>query len=146
MTEINVELRPPMTLATRRVSTTPDDLGEAIGITLMAVMEILGPLAEGNPAIVRYLKWGEIVALEVGYEVDEPVENLTLTRVAGGPAAVAIHVGHYNELGEVTADVSAWVAEHGGLAGVPYERYLDNPDEVPVEQLRTEIVWPIKPT
>ena len=57
---------------------------------------------------------------------------------------MAVHEGHYSGLAEATSDVAAWVDANGELVGAPYEVYLDNHDEVPLERLRTEIVWPIK--
>jgi DNA-binding transcriptional MerR regulator len=58
--------------------------------------------------------------------------------------AFATHVGAYEEIGVAQHAVAAWVLEQGHTpAGAPREIYLDDPDRVPAEERRTELVIPI---
>jgi effector-binding domain-containing protein len=140
---VEVQERQPFTLAAKRVTIRPDQLCEAIGETAAEVGELLGDAAAGRRLIVRYLSWAATAELEIGFEVEEPVQGLEVTRVGGGPAAVALHIGPYDQLAAVTGEVAEWVGAHGELAGAPYEVYLNDPGQVPPDELRTEVVWPI---
>lgn len=142
-TRVEVQERAPFTLVGKRVTIRPEQLGEAIGQTAAELGELLGEQVAGKPLIVRYLNWAATGELEIGFELDRPVEGLEATRLSGGPAAVALHIGPYDQLAAVTGEVAEWVGAHGHLAGAPYEVYLNDPRQVPADELQTEIVWPI---
>lgn len=41
--------------------------------------------------------------------------------------------------------MNGWIAGHGHPpAGPPRERYLNDPDEVPPDELLTEVQWPVE--
>ena len=64
----------------------------------------------------------------------------------GGDAAVTLHVGPYDRLGEAYTALERWMEENGAEpAGEPWESYLTDPGEHPdPKNWRTEVVWPIR--
>ena len=73
-------------------------------------------------------------------------EGITEIRIPAGEYASALHVGPYEQLGDAWARfMGEWLPastyRFGG--GVSYEVYLNNPMQVPKEQLRTEMRIPI---
>ncbi len=60
----------------------------------------------------------------------------------GGDAAVIVHVGPYDTIGESYQALATWVGEHGfRIAGPPHEIYLTGPDEPgpPVTEIRIPV-------
>jgi hypothetical protein len=70
--------------------------------------------------------------------------GLTLIQLPASRAAFTTHVGSYEEIGVAQHAVAAWVHEQGHAPmGAPREIYLDDPEKVPAEERRTELVIPI---
>jgi AraC family transcriptional regulator len=135
------------------------DIGELVGQHLGALFGQLAPRGAqlaGAP-YVRYHEWGDATAVvEIGFPVADALA-LGLPALAeaadGEPglaqlpacrAVVAVHRGPYNELMTAWRRVDGWMTGRGlHSGGAPWESYIDNPDEVPPAELRTEIIWPI---
>lgn len=65
--------------------------------------------------------------------------------IQGGTCAMAAHLGSYSNLGETYGAIVKWIEDNGyHIAGQPYEKYLNNPHEVPEEKLVTEIYFPVE--
>jgi hypothetical protein len=116
-------------------------------------------LEVAGPPYIRYRDFGgETADVELGFpvaggaaerrlprEVELVPGEPGLTTLAGGRAAVGIHVGAYAGLHGTWREVEAWIAAHGlAVAGAPWESYVDNPDLVPPELLRTQVVMPVR--
>ncbi|NED93967.1 MerR family transcriptional regulator [Phytoactinopolyspora alkaliphila] len=73
-------------------------------------------------------------------------DGLTGRRLDGGRAAVAVHVGPYDELGMAYREVEVWIDRNGLVtAGPPYDVYLNDPTEVKdPAKYQTKIVWPVR--
>lgn len=79
---------------------------------------------------------------EVGAIV--PQKSAVSRTVPGGTCAVAAHLGAYANLGETYAAIVKWTEDNGyRIVGQPYEKYLNNPHEVPEDELVTEIYFPV---
>lgn len=64
--------------------------------------------------------------------------------IPGGLCAMAVHLGAYAGLGETYGAIVKWIEDNGyRVVGEPYEKYLNNPHEVPEEELVTEIYFPV---
>lgn len=63
------------------------------------------------------------------------------------PAAVAVHRGHYDRLGDTHTAVQAWIDAEGERAGGPaWEVYITDPAEHPdPADWRTEVIVPLAP-
>jgi len=72
--------------------------------------------------------------------------DLVEQRLPAGRYAKTLHVGAYEQLGDVWARfLGEWLPSSGQRIGdgPSYERYLNNPTNTPREQLRTEIYVPL---
>jgi AraC family transcriptional regulator len=63
----------------------------------------------------------------------------------GGPVALGIHGGPYDQLGETNAAIERWIEANGFRAnGPPWEWYVTDPAEHPnPADWRTEVYWPL---
>lgn len=65
-------------------------------------------------------------------------------KIPGGPVAVVVHTGPYDEMGPAYEALARWISEHGHeIVGPTREIYLNHPDDVDAADLLTELQWPI---
>jgi AraC family transcriptional regulator len=105
--------------------------------------------------ITRYLETSVgLVTLETGMRVtahggeltaDEGGGHVLAETLPGGPAAVTIHSGPYDQLPAAYAALEEWIAANGfHPAGAPWEAYLNDPADHPNPQdWKTEVYWPV---
>jgi AraC-like DNA-binding protein/effector-binding domain-containing protein len=105
--------------------------------------------------ITRYLETSMgLVTLETGMRVTansvqwtagEGGGDVLAETLPGGPAAVTIHAGPYDQLQAAYAALEEWIATNGfHSAGAPWEAYLNDPADHPNPQdWKTEVCWPI---
>lgn len=103
--------------------------------------------------ITRYLETSVgLVTLETGIRVTAHSGEWTVGEgdllaetLPGGPAAVTIHSGPYDQLQAAYTALEEWIAAHGfHLAGAPWEAYLNDPADHPNPQdWKTEVCWPV---
>ena len=125
---------------------------EAIGPWVRKVFGMIAAAVGSDiagPPFARYRMLGdEEFEVEAGFPVAGPVQvvgELRDSSLPGGTAAVTMHVGPYDQLGQAYEALSAWVSEHGGTpTGAPWECYLSEPD-VPPERTMTRVVQPYRP-
>jgi AraC family transcriptional regulator len=65
----------------------------------------------------------------------------------GGPVALAVHAGPYEQLPDAHAAIERWIEAQGfSVAGAPWESYITDPGQYPdPRDWRTEICWPLAP-
>jgi effector-binding domain-containing protein len=68
-----------------------------------------------------------------------------LSELPGGQAAVAVHRGSYDGLGDAYSELHDWIHQQGRYDGPgPWESYIDDPGAVEdIADLRTELHWPL---
>jgi effector-binding domain-containing protein len=135
-----------------RVHTTADRIGEAFRQALPKVAahieEVGGTIA--GPPYARYHEFGPSgVDMEVGVPTAVAIPangDVTSAELPAVEAAVTVHQGPYERLGETYDRLERWIDEHGHEAGRDmWEIYLTDPQEQPdPAEWRTEIVWPLK--
>ena len=84
-------------------------------------------------------------ALVVPEGVDLP-DGLVEQRIAAGRYARTLHVGPYEQLGDAWARfLGEWIPASGNRIGegVSYEIYLNTPEQVAKNELRTELYVPL---
>ena len=103
-----------------------------------------------SPPTTMYVEWGPgMVTIHAGMMVASanPPEGMFVEELPACEAAVTIHTGPYDGLGDAHAAVEEYIAEHKLVkAGPAREVYLTDPGEVPdPKQWKTQVIWPIRP-
>ncbi len=71
-------------------------------------------------------------------------DRVTCYELPGGPMAMIVHQGPYEQCASTYKTLFAWIAEnHKKVAGPTREVYLNDPRKVPPEEILTEIYVPI---
>jgi AraC family transcriptional regulator len=84
------------------------------------------------------------VAIPVAGTVEE-TEKIKAYELPGGTMAKIVHKGPYEECGPTYEKLFAWLAAQGKTIVAPTrEVYLNDPHEVPPEEILTEIYAPIE--
>ena len=111
---------------------------EANGVTPVGPPMSVTMHVEGNRARFR-------VSLPVSAEdARKATGEIRSDTLAAGKAVHATHTGDYVRLSETYVAVMKWMTEQGHRPGMPcWEVYVDDPGEVAVEKLRTEIFMPV---
>lgn len=138
-------------LATRQVIAV-DKLPEVLGRTFGAIIAYLGELKKkpAGPPFVAYHNMDiQALDVEVGFPVHGKLPGkgeLKDITIPGGEVATCMHTGPYEALKDTYGEFTAWVTQQGAeAAGVVYEYYLNAPDQVSKDQLKTRLAFPLKP-
>lgn len=126
-----------------------NDITEALGRIFRTVSEAIdkqGIKPSGAP-FARYHAFGDVVDLEAGLPVETPIQaigNVKPSQLPGGPAAVAVHAGPYEGLGNTYDAIEAWMKNTNRIPnGGPWELYLTDPTSEPnPNRWLTQIIWP----
>jgi effector-binding domain-containing protein len=128
------------------VQNLPPLIGQAYG-KIMTRMAELSVEAAGNPFVAYYNLDMQDLDVELGFPVAstlEGQEDILPGMIPGGWKATTMHIGPYQELAAAYDSLNQFVRSKGKEpTGVAYEYYLDGP-EVPMEKVRTVIVFPLK--
>jgi effector-binding domain-containing protein len=139
-------------VATVRVTTTPDRIGEAFREVMPEISAKLAVAAvqPPNPMFALYHSYGnEEVDMEIGLPLPAPIptEGRVVGReLAATRAAVTWHHGSYDTIGEAFRAVEAWIEKEGlERNGPPFEVYWTGPEDDPdPAKWRTEVGYPIR--
>jgi effector-binding domain-containing protein len=149
--EIREVREPDRHLAVTRFTASPDQIGARMGQAFGAVFQYLGRrgLAPLGPPVGCYeMSAGTTFEVRAGCVVSVPIEaedDVEPYFLSGGPTLVTEHVGPYDELPKAYEALQARALELGQEleSAVMWEEYLTGP-EVPPDQMRTVIHWPLK--
>lgn len=152
MTYDIADLREPQRhLAVTRFSTTPDQISTHMAGAFGIVYGYLGrhgidPL--GAPYGCYVMSGPEKWEVRVGCEVEHPItadDSVEPYTLPAGRTLSTVHVGPYEELGKAYEALEARAHELGIELdpAMMWEQYLSGP-EVPPEETRTLIHWPVK--
>ena len=148
-----VEELPPRPVLSIRTRTRVEELPQAIGRAYGEIAQYLGELQEqpaGPPFVAYYNMDMQDLDVEIGFPVARPLSgrgDVQPGKIPGGTAATCLHTGPYGEIEPAYAALSAWIQDNGYEAtGVAYEMYLNDPQETPPQELKTQILFPLKAT
>ncbi len=126
------------------------DLGVHFGRIYGGIMQYLAILGEqptGAPFAAYYNMDMQDLDIEAGFPVARPLPgkgDIQATEIPGGMVAVCHYTGPYDQVGPAYEQLSQFIRERGyAAAGAAYEWYFDGP-EVPPQDTRTDIVFPLK--
>ena len=143
---------PELHAVTVRGDVAPDDLTDFFGraFTLAAAaaatagVEIVGPPFGFYPTMPT-----DTVVVEAGFPVSGPpagdLGEAHALVLPGGRAVQVLHIGSYDEMGQVYAALESWMREHDlQPAAGALESYLTDPGTVPDPRMwQTMISWPV---
>jgi len=131
----------------------PAAIGPALGEILPAVAAFLQERDEtpATPPMALYFEHDEVreeFDLLGGFFLSAPVaaeKRFEAGVIPAGAAAVTMHIGPYEKLGEAHAALRAHLAKEGRAPRIPcYDIYWSDPGEIPnPAEYRTEVVWPM---
>ena len=106
-------------------------------------------LAIAGFPLARYVSTGPgLWIVEAAIPLAEPAAgdgDMQSGTLPGGPVAMGVHVGPYEQLGDTNAAIERWIETNGfRVAGAPWEWYVTDPGEHPdPADWRTEVYWPL---
>jgi effector-binding domain-containing protein len=127
------------------------DLAAFFAEALPAVRDHLEGLGIARASAPAAIWWSmdmetHVADCQAGVFVHEAADGegeITPGVTAGGEALTVTHVGGYDTVGTSWQAVYARAAELGRPPGSGWEIYVDDPQEVPADELKTEIYLPL---
>lgn len=128
------------------------DLAEAMGRMFQTVSAALSDqgVAAASAPFARYHAMGDVVDLEAGVIVTDPIQPAGPVQpgeLPAGPAAIAVHTGTYERLGATHAAMRRWLEANPSQQpnGGPWELYITDPATEPdPNRWMTEVIYPLK--
>jgi effector-binding domain-containing protein len=144
----SINERPTLAIRTfTPVGKLSEVMGASYGV-IMQVMQFSGAQPAGPPFAMYHNMDMSNLDVEIGFPVAEATQGsgrVKAGKLPGGRAAVTLHVGPYEKIGEAYNRLTAYVTKQGlNPESFCYEFYLNDPAETPPEQLKTEIYFPLK--
>lgn len=125
----------------------PNVIGGAYG-EIAAYMENKGMAFAGPPFVIYHNMDMEALDVEIGFPVARVIEGegrVKPGKIQGGRVASAMHTGPYETLENTYTELMDFVKEKGLTACEwMYETYLNSPEDTAIEDLKTEIFFPLK--
>jgi effector-binding domain-containing protein len=122
-------------------------LGEAYEMIMQYVAE-LGEEFAGPPFAAYYNMDMQDLDVEAGFPVAHQLPGkgrIQSTEIPAGNYAATIHIGPYAEAEKAYAELNEWVIKQGHQpTGIVYECYLNDPNEIPEDQLQEQILYQLK--
>jgi AraC family transcriptional regulator len=140
----------PMTVASIENTGPYSEYGKTMGELFNCTMQ-RQIMPTGAPFGIYYDNPAQTKPESTRYEVCLPVSSetkgdklVTVKTLTGAEVASTIHTGAYNKVGATYEKLTKWVAEQGYFFNGPVrEIYLNDPNTVPEESLKTEIQIPV---
>jgi Transcriptional regulator, effector-binding domain/component len=106
-----------------------------------------GEKPTGDAFIAYYNVDMQDLDIEIGFPVSRslPAKGEIQSRVIpASRVATCLYTGLYSKMAPACEVLETWIKENGFQpAGMVYEVYLNSPAEVPPEELKTQIVFPL---
>ncbi len=135
-----------------RTRTTVQALPQVLGQLYGAIGQYMGELRKapaGPPFVAYYNVDMQDLDIEVGFPFAHALPGkgeIQAGEIAAGKYATCLYTGPYSGVHVAYAALSSWMQEHGYQpTGVAYEFYLNDPSEVPPEELQTRVQMPVSP-
>lgn len=134
-----------------RTRTSVGNLPGLMGKTYGAIAAYLGELGE-QPSGMPFAGYFNMDMQNLDVEIGIPVRgrlpgrgDIRLSKIPGGQLATCIHAGPYSAIEPAYIALQQFVKDGGYEAtGAAYEIYLNDPGETPEEELKTQIIFPLR--
>ncbi|MBL8163503.1 MAG: GyrI-like domain-containing protein [Anaerolineae bacterium] len=131
------------------VENLPQHFKDAYG-SIMRYLGTLGAEHEGAAFAAYHNLDMRNLDVEAGFPVSSPLPGkgeIRAITIPGGMSAICHYKGPYDGMSAAYTELSAFVAAQGfKISGLTtYEWYLNGPDEVGPQDLRTDIVYSVMP-
>ena len=139
---------PTLSVRTRTaVQELPKTMHKAFGAIVQYLVEI-GEQPE-SPAYAAYYNMDmQNLDVEIGFPVSKKLpgkDDIKTSEIPAGKYASCVFTGPYRDIEPAYNALSQWIKENGyEFTGVAYELYLNDPDVTPSNELKTEILFPLK--
>ena len=144
---------PNQAILSVRRRTPVQSLPQVIGEAYQSIARYLAKLGEqpsGPPFAAYYNMDIQDLDVELGFTVTESIpgdNDITSSKLPGGKAAKAVHLGPYCDVEPTYDALMQWIKDHGyEWTGVAYEFYINDPNDTPAAELQTEIFLPLRNT
>ena len=134
-----------------RTRTSVQNLPTLFGKVYGTIGQYLGELQQqpaGAPFTAYYNMDMQDLDVEIGFPVASPLPGtgeVLAGEIPAGRYAACLHIGPYDAVGTAYDALQAWLKEHACEAtGVSYEFYLNDPQQVPPQELQTQVLFPVK--
>jgi DNA-binding transcriptional MerR regulator len=148
--EIALRDEPAQTVLVVEATTTSElhvVTGTALAAELLEKLRSLGRTPIGRIMCLLPPSPGDSLVLQMCAAISDPPPGEHVITLPAGPAAVARHVGPYEEMGLADHALHAWVEERGLEAIGPIrEVYLNDPAGTAPEALETDVLLPVNPS
>jgi DNA-binding transcriptional MerR regulator len=151
--EVTKKEVPPTLVASVEADVDLSSIAGAIGAgfgSIMGVVGAAGVMPSGAPFVLYHDVIDEATSgkIEICIPVSarfEPSDGVIAKELPGGLAASTIHRGAYEEIPTAYHAISEWMSANGfEPAAPPAEVYLNDPNQVPVGEQLTEVLWGIR--
>lgn len=126
------------------------EAGSVIPDAFRMLMEVVAPIGYGSgmPGVVYHemdpLRPGDIEVFMPVKEGFDPPPGVSVRTFEATHAVSTMHRGPYDQVGRAYEALTTWLAEHRKEpVGPPRELYLNDPNEVGMQEALTEIDWPV---
>jgi effector-binding domain-containing protein len=143
--------RPTQPTLAIRTRTAVQDIPSVLGQTFGAIGAYLGKLGE-PPACAPFVAYYNMDMQDLDIEIGFPVArslpgegNIEASEMPAGDYGACTHVGPFDKMEPTYKALTEFIAQQGRQpTGVAYEVYLSDPSIVPMEELQTQILFPLK--
>ena len=150
MSSSQIRFVPRQDTAVVAVTSPLDGISESMGKAFEKIFQALGAagVEPAGPPFARYFNMDEPFEFEAGVPVATPFaggHEVKPSAIGGVEAAVGMHVGPYDTLGQTYTAMMEWITAQGrSVAGPMWETYLTDPSTEPDPQAwRTEVFIPV---
>ena len=146
-----VKERPAQPALSIRTKTPVQNLPQVLGKVYGDIAKYLGALGEhpaGPPFAAYYNMDMQNLDVEIGFPVARTINgkgDIRAGEIPGGKVVTCLYTGPYSDIAPAYDALAQWIKDNGYTAtGVSYEMYLDDPSDTSPQELKTQIVFPLK--
>jgi effector-binding domain-containing protein len=143
--------REAQNVLTVRTTSSAQNLPVTLGKNYGIIMQYLGQIGEqssGPPYVAYYNMDMDNLNIDIGIPVNKQIadnDEIKAKVIPEAKYASCLYIGPYSEMAPAYELLTKYVKEKGyESTGIAYELYLNDPSVVSQEELKTEILFPLK--